>query len=115
MSAFFALLACVGSSRNQDLFITARADDTTIDSAPVIPAPAVTAPTAVKEIVEDMRDVSEHAQQQDERVDAIENFLADSLAVKQGKAPKGWVQPPFADYTKPDAPDSFIPVPDVKQ
>ena len=59
----------------------------------------------------DLAALVDTAQQQVDRLTAIERFLADEILVKEGKAPKGWVQPPIEDYMKPGAPVSMIPVP----
>ena len=55
--------------------------------------------------------IQEQLNEQVDRLTAIERFLADDILVKEGKAPKGWVQPPIDDYMKPGTPVSMIPVP----
>lgn len=60
-------------------------------------------------VVQEMHDVVVEAQKLSDRSDAIEHYLSDQLAVKDGKAPKGWVQPPLEDYMAPGAPASFLP------
>lgn len=66
-------------------------------------------------VVDDARDqvqeMRERVLDQSSRLDAIEHFLADKQRAADGHAPKGWVQPPVADYMADGAPDSFIPVP----
>jgi hypothetical protein len=69
-------------------------------------APASTAQQVVQQIV----DVQQQMDAQADRLTAIERYLADQILVKEGKAPKGWVQPPIEDYMKPGAPVSLIPV-----
>ena len=65
------------------------------------------APASVQQQV---RVMAVQAQEQTERVDAFSNFLADLVAVKEGRAPKGWTQPTLAAYQAPGAPASFLPV-----
>lgn len=64
-----------------------------------------------QEVLEDVKVIAAQSTAQENRATCIERFLMDQVAVKQGKAPKGWVQPPFEDYCKPGAPATFIPAP----
>lgn len=66
------------------------------------PAPVVAATAKV-------HDLTVQADQQATRLAAVEHFLRDQRLVKDGLAPKGWVQPPLASYLAPDAPSSFVP------
>jgi hypothetical protein len=63
----------------------------------------------VQQVAQDVHALTQQMAVQQERTDAIERYLADAVAVKEGRAPKGWVQPSLDMYAKPDAPDSFIP------
>lgn len=70
-------------------------------------APADTAPPVQE--VQDVAQMRERVTATQAKMNALEHYLADQLAVKEGKAPKGWVQPDFSEYEKPGAPSSFIP------
>lgn len=63
------------------------------------------------EVLEDIKAAAAQSTAQENRATCIERFLMDQLAMKEGKTPKGWVQPPFEEYCKPGAPITFIPAP----
>ena len=44
-----------------------------------------------------------------DRMAGIEHFLADEARVKDGLAPRGWVQPALDAYLVPGVPESLIP------
>lgn len=67
-----------------------------------------TSDTAVQ-VQQQVQEVQEQLVQQVDRLTAIERYLADQVRVKEGKAPKGWVQPPLDAYLKPGAPESLVP------
>ena len=100
LSIFGGLVAAASAGGPQTV-----ADDTTeaTDTAPT-PAPA---PPEVADVAE-LRAKVAAAQA---KMDAFEHYLADQLAAKEGKAPKGWVQPDLSEYEKPGAPATFIPQP----
>lgn len=62
-----------------------------------------------QQVQQQIADVQQQMDEQADRLTAIERFLADQQRVRDGKAPKGWVQPPIEDYMKPGAPASLIP------
>ena len=82
------------------LFVTCRAGDS-------VAQPVDTADPVQQQVVA----VQQAIDVQVDRLIVIERFLSDQALVKEGKAPKGWVQPPFDDYMKPGAPVSTIPAP----
>lgn len=67
--------------------------------------------TAQQVVQQQVTEVQQQMEVQADRLTAIERFLADQLLMKEGKAPKGWIQPPIDDYMKPGAPVSMIPAP----
>ena len=71
------------------------------------PAPVDTA----QQVAVQVDEVAERVDDLGSKLSAIERYLADEILVKEGKAPKDWVQPPIEDYMKPGAPVSMIPVP----
>lgn len=78
------------------------AEDTATEVADTAPPPPEVA---------DIAELRAQVSASQAKMDAFEHYLADQLAVKQGKAPKGWVQPDLSEYEKPGAPVSFIPQP----
>lgn len=61
--------------------------------------------------VQEVRQIAQQVDAAQARMYALEHFLTDQLAVKEGRAPKGWKQPDLEEYCKPGAPDSFLPPP----
>ena len=75
-----------------------------VANAPATP-PTFTA-SAVQKNVRDFSNVEEQIRA---RLLALEHYLADQQAVREGRAPKGWVLPAYEEYAKPGAPASFLP------
>lgn len=73
------------------------------------PPPSAAVPVEPPVIATEIREMVQAANAESDRLDALEHFLADRLAVEQGKAPRGWVQPPIEAYMAPGAPQSFLP------
>ena len=67
--------------------------------------------TDPNEVQQQVQTMNQQAQQQGSQLDAIERYLSDRAAAREGRAPKGWVQPDFSEYAKPDAPQTFLPAP----
>jgi hypothetical protein len=67
---------------------------------------------AVEELEQEQ--VKQQAESVTSKVSSIEaklNYLADQKRCAQGLCPEGWVQPPFEEYAKPGAPETFVPPP----
>ena len=77
---------------------TARAEPAAPPEPPVVLATQVQALTA-------------QADRQVDKLDAIERFLRDQQAVREGRCPKGWTQPPMSAYLDGSAPALAVPLP----
>lgn len=85
------------------------ADSADTAQAPPMPEPLPPPSPEVAKVQQQVRDQRDDVAEMQREVDAIRRFLADRQRAQEGKAPRGWAQPPLDSYLWPSSPESFIP------
>lgn len=57
-------------------------------------------PDPVPEVAQDVSDAREQVEDIQIHLTAVERFLADKVALQEGRKPKGWILPPLSSYER---------------